>query len=388
MTAFGEIDLAVKAMKAGAHDFLTKPIELDQLEIILQRIAEHKHVENENRQLREILQEHAALAQIISVSTAMEQVLNLAARIADSTSSVLIRGETGVGMEVVARAIHCASSRREKAFVAVNCSALNEHLLESELFGHEKGAFTGAISARTGRFETAAGGTLFLDEIGDLPPTVQIKLLRAIQEKTIERVGSSKPIPVDVRLIAATHRDLSEEMAAGRFREDLYFRLNVVTIWVPPLRERREDVPVLAQHFLHKYTASQHRQVKGFTPETLDALVRYAYPGNVRELENAVERAVLLTRTEYIQPCDLPETIQAAAGATVTPGMPAITLPLSGDMPAAVEQLERAMLLHALQLHGGNQSKAARSIGISEKSVRDRLKKWGVNDADTAPEGG
>jgi two-component system NtrC family response regulator len=387
ITAFGEIDLAVKAMKAGAHDFLTKPIDLEQLELILLRIAAHKQVVNENVQLRELLQEHAALDQIISVSAPMEKALNLAARIANSNSSVLIRGETGVGKEIVARAIHCASPRRDHPFVAVNCSALNEHLLESELFGHERGAFTGAIAARVGRFEGAAGGTLFLDEIGDLPPTVQVKLLRAIQDKTIERVGSNKTIVVDVRLIAATHRDLADEMAKGHFREDLYYRLNVVTIWVPPLRERRDDIPVLAQHFLRVCTAERHRNIKGFTPEALDILVRYSYPGNVRELENAVERAVLLTRTEYIQSCDLPETMQSATGTQIIAGSPALTLPLSGDMPDAVEQLEKAMVLRALQQHNGNQTKAAKSIGISEKSVRDRLKKWGiaVGDHDTAP---
>jgi len=385
ITAYGEIDLAVKAMKAGAHDFLTKPIDLEQLELILERIAAHKQVVSENLTLRELLQEHAALDQIISVSEPMEKVLNLAARIANSSSSVLIRGETGVGKEIVARAIHCASPRCDNAFVAVNCSALNEHLLESELFGHERGAFTGAISARIGRFESATGGTLFLDEIGDLPPTVQVKLLRAIQEKTIERVGSNKVIPVDVRLIAATHRDLADEMAKSHFREDLYYRLNVVTIWVPPLRERRDDIPVLAQHFLRKCTAERHRQIKGFAPEALDVLVRYTYPGNVRELENAVERAVLLTRTEYIQPCDLPETIQAATGMHVIAGSPAITLPLVGDMPTTTEQLEKAMVIHALQLHNGNQTKAAKSIGISEKSVRDRLKKWDVAVNDHEP---
>jgi len=388
VTAYGEIDLAVKAMKAGAHDFLTKPIDLEQLELILERIAAHKQILTENLSLRELLQEHAALDQIISVSTAMEKVLNLAACIANSSSSVLIRGETGVGKEIVARAMHCASPRCDNPFVAVNCSALNEHLLESELFGHERGAFTGATSARIGRFESATGGTLFLDEIGDLPPTVQVKLLRAIQEKTIERVGSNKTIPVDVRLITATHRDLAAEMAKNHFREDLYYRLNVVTIWVPPLRERRDDIPVLAQHFLRKCTAERHRQIKGFAPEALDVLVRYTYPGNVRELENAVERAVLLTRTEYIQACDLPETIQAATGMHVIAGSPAITLPLVGDMPAATDQLEKAMVIHALQLHNGNQTKAAKSIGISEKSVRDRLKKWdvAVNDHEPSPE--
>ena len=352
VTAYGEVDTAVKAMKAGAYDFLTKPIDFTQLELILNRIHEHTVVMAENRHLREVLKQQPSFDSITSVSAEMERVLNLAARIADSNSSVLIRGETGVGKELVARAIHAASPRRDKPFVPVNCSALNEHLLESELFGHEKGAFTGAISGRAGRFEIASGGTLFLDEIGDLPGSVQVKLLRAIQEKTVERVGSNTPIAVDVRLITATHRDLQKDMGDGRFREDLYYRLNVVEIWIPPLRQRRDDVAVLATKFLETYVQESHRKVRGFMPEAMNMLIRYSFPGNVRELENAVERAVLLSRTEFIQPCDLPE---------------------------AVERLEKTMVLQALQANGGNQTKAAKSIGISEKSVRDRLRKWGLS---------
>lgn len=384
ITAFGEIDLAVSAMKAGAYEFITKPIDLDQLELMLRRISEHVQIIQENRRLRELVERDTSFDSIVSASPAMEHVLNLAARVADSSSSILICGETGVGKELVARAIHCASPRRAQPFVAVNCSALNEHLLESELFGHEKGAFTGAISSRIGRFESAAGGTLFLDEIGDLPASVQVKLLRALQEKTIERVGSNTPISVDVRLIAATHRNLKNEMAAGRFREDLYYRLNVVTIWVPPLRERREDIPVLAERFLAACTQERHKPVKGFTPDALDILTRYHYPGNVRELQNAVERAVLLTRTEYIQPCDLPENFVASSPYDVPVGQAAITLPLATNLPEAVERLEKAIVLHALKEAQGNQTRAARAIGISEKSVRDRLKKWGLSNDDHA----
>jgi len=380
VTAFGEIDLAVSAMKAGAYEFITKPIDLDQLELMLRRIGEHVQIMQENRRLHDLLERDTSFESIVSASPAMERVLNLAARVADSSSSILICGETGVGKELVARAIHCASPRRTQPFVAVNCSALNEHLLESELFGHEKGAFTGAISSRIGRFESAAGGTLFLDEIGDLPASVQVKLLRALQEKTIERVGSNTPISVDVRLIAATHRNLKNEMAAGRFREDLYYRLNVVTIWVPPLRERRADIPVLAERFLAACTQERHKHIKGFTPQALDILTRYHYPGNVRELQNAVERAVLLTRTEYIQPCDLPENFLAGGPYEVHNGQAAITLPLVTNLPDAVERLEKAIVLQALRDTQGNQTQAARRIGISEKSVRDRLKKWGLSN--------
>ncbi len=386
ITAFGEIDLAVSAMKAGAYEFITKPIDLDQLELMLARIGEHVQIVQENRRLRELLERDTSFDSIVSVSSAMEHVLNLAARVADSSSSILICGETGVGKELVARAIHCASPRQGQPFVAVNCSALNEHLLESELFGHEKGSFTGAISSRIGRFESAAGGTLFLDEIGDLPASVQVKLLRALQEKTIERVGSNAAIPVDVRLIAATHRDLKNEMAAGRFREDLFYRLNVVTIWVPPLRERRDDIAVLAERFLAEYTQDRHKMIKGFTPDALDILTRYNYPGNVRELQNAIERAVLLTRTEYIQPCDLPESFTAAGPYEVASGQAAITLPLSTNLPDAVERLEKSILLHALKDAQGNQTRAARTIGISEKSVRDRLKKWGMSNEEHPPD--
>ncbi len=378
LTAYGEVDVAVRAMRLGVFDFLTKPVDIGQLEMKLGRIQEHSLVMAENRQLREVLREQFSFDTICSVSAEMEHVLNMAARIAPSTSSVLIRGETGVGKELVARAIHAASERRGKPFVPVNCSALNEHLLESELFGHEKGAFTGAVNSRAGRFEIASGGTLFLDEIGDLPGSVQVKLLRAIQDRTVERVGSNTPIPVDVRLVTATHRDLTKEMAESRFREDLYYRLNVVEIWVPPLRQRRDDIPVLAQSFLERFTKESHRQIKGFTTEAMNLLVRHPFPGNVRELENAVERAVLLSRTEYIQPCDLPEAMQVGGTVEVVSGQQAITLPLVGDMPEAVEHLEKAMVLHALQVCNGNQTKAAKSVGISEKSVRDRLRKWGM----------
>ena len=380
VTAFGDIDLAVEAMKAGAYDFLTKPIELDQLELMLRRIDGLRMIVEENLQLRETLSQRISFSKIVSASNAMEKVLNLAARIADSTSNVLIRGETGVGKELVARAIHFAGPRKDKPFIAVNCSALNEHLLESELFGHEKGAFTGAVNGRAGRFEIASGGTLFLDEIGDLPGSVQVKLLRSIQEKTIERVGSNQPIATDVRLITATHRDLKSEMINGRFREDLYYRLNVVTIWVPPLRERREDIQVLAESFLQLHTKERHKTVKGFTPESMDLLMQYNYPGNVRELENAIERAVLLTRMEYIEPGDLPDAIQSGVYDRLDIHGEQITLPISGDLSEMVTRLEKAMVMNALKETNGNQTKAAELLGISEKSVRDRLKKWNISN--------
>jgi len=377
ITAYGDVDLAVQTMKSGARDFLTKPVDLDQLEIILKRAEEHFFVIEENKMFREILRRGSSFDEIISVSPQMEEILNICARIANGSSNILIRGETGVGKELVAKAIHYASQRKDKPFVAVNCSALNEHLLESELFGHEKGAFTGAHETRLGRFETADGGSLFLDEIGDIPLAVQVKLLRVIQEQTIERVGSSKPIKVNVRLITATHRNLEEEIKKERFRNDLFYRLNVVPIKIPPLRERREDIPVLANSFLKRVVAENHSSVKGLTKEAEDLLISYDFPGNVRELENAIERAVLLTRSIYIKPSDLPEIIQESAPEF---SGDKISIRLNGSMSEAVTQLEKAMLIHALKETNGNQSKAAKKLDLSEKSVRDRLKKWGITN--------
>ena len=375
ITAFGDVELAVNVMKAGAYDFLTKPIDLDQLEVILSRAEEQFYMSEENKMFREKLHQNASFNDIVSASSQMENVLNLCARVASGTSSVLIIGETGVGKELIARAVHFASPRKNKPFIAVNCSALNEHLLESELFGHEKGAFTGAVNAHAGRFEVAHGGTLFFDEIGDMPLSVQVKLLRALQEHVIERVGSTQLINVDVRVITATHRNLEDLIEENKFRRDLFYRINVVPIHIPPLRERREDILVLAEAFLEKYSKENHREVKGFNTDAIELLMRYNYPGNVRELENAVERAVLLTRSEYIEPKDLPDSILNSISNF---SGDFITLPVNGKMPEMVEQLERQMLLSALEKFNGNQSRAANKLGISEKNVRDRMKKWNI----------
>jgi len=376
ITAFGDVDLAVNVMKAGAYDFLTKPIDLDEIEVILSRAEEQFYMLEENKMFREILHHNASFSDIVSASSQMEDVLNLCARVASGTSSVLIMGETGVGKELIARAIHFASSRKDKPFVAVNCSALNEHLLESELFGHEKGAFTGAVNAHAGRFEIAHGGTIFFDEIGDMPLNVQVKLLRALQERVVERVGSTQIINIDVRVITATHRNLEKLIEESRFRRDLFYRLNVVPIQIPPLRERREDILVLAESFLSKYSKENHREVKGISPNAIELLLRYDYPGNVRELENAIERAALLTRSEYIESKDLPDTIQKTINGTFLSD--SITLPVNGNMSDMVERLEKQMLLNALEKSNSNQSRAAKELGISEKSVRDRMKKWNI----------
>jgi len=376
ITAYGDVDLAVNVMKAGAYDFLTKPIDLDEIEAILSRAEEQFYMLEENKTFREILDYNASFSNIVSASSQMEEVLNLCARVASGTSSVLISGETGVGKELIARAIHFTSPRKGKPFVAVNCSALNEHLLESELFGHEKGAFTGAVNAHAGRFEIAHGGTIFFDEIGDMPLNVQVKLLRALQERVVERVGSTQIINIDVRVITATHRNLEKLIEENLFRRDLFYRLNVVPIHIPPLRERREDILVLAESFLTKYSKENHREIKGFSPNAIELLLRYDYPGNVRELENAIERAALLTRSEYIESKDLPDTIQKTIDGIFLSD--SITLPVNGNMSDMVERLEKQMLLNALEKSNGNQSRAAKELGISEKSVRDRMKKWNI----------
>ncbi len=375
MTAFGTIEGAVQAMRAGAYDYLTKPIELDELDLLIARISERRRLISENRALREQLAEKFSFSGIVSISRQMEEVLNTAGRVATSKASILLRGESGTGKELLARAIHFSSPRRDKPFIAVNCAALNENLLESELFGHERGAFTGADRQRKGRFELADTGTLFLDEIGDLPTQTQVKLLRFLQEETFERVGGSDVLHVDVRVVAATNRDLEELIRSGGFREDLYYRLNVVTIDIPPLRARRDDIAPSIEHFVARYAKEQKKKAMTFTSEAWNALLRYDYPGNVRELENIVLRAVILARGETITLADLPQVVkglkpeeQHGEGEQPT------------DLPGAVEKLEKEYVFESLRINGGNQSKAARELGISERNLRYRLKKWGVKE--------
>ena len=376
MTAFGTIEGAVQAMRAGAYDYLTKPIELDELDLLIARISERRRLISENRALREQLAEKFSFGGIVSVSRQMEDVLNTAGRVATSKASILLRGESGTGKELLARAIHFSSPRRDKPFIAVNCAALNENLLESELFGHERGAFTGADRQRKGRFELADTGTLFLDEIGDLPAQTQVKLLRFLQEETFERVGGSEVLQVDVRVVAATNRDLEELIRSGGFREDLYYRLNVVTIDIPPLRARRDDIAPSIEHFVALYAKEQKKKAMTFTSEAWNALLRYDYPGNVRELENIVLRAVILARGETITLADLPQVVKGLKpeerhGAGEQPT----------DLPGAIEKLEKDYIFESLRINGGNQSKAARALGISERNLRYRLKKWGVRES-------
>jgi DNA-binding NtrC family response regulator len=373
MTAYGTVETAVAAIKAGAVDYVAKPVNLDELLYRIEQFKERRRLLSENRSLRETLQKNHRIEGIIGESGRMVEVLSLVRRVAPSEATVLIRGESGTGKELIAKAIHYASARASAALIRVNCAALPETLLESELFGHEKGAFTGAVAARKGRFESADGGTLFLDEIGDLPLPLQAKLLRVLQEREFERLGSSKPIRVDVRILAATHRNLEGLVKAGHFRDDLYYRLNVVTILLPPLRERREDLSLLMDHFLRLFAEKNRKPIRGFTQAAREALLRYDYPGNVRELENIIERAVVLTRGDVIGEADLPLSTQKLDAAESA----------QASLPAAVEGVERRMIREALARAGGVQTRAAEMLGLSERALRYKLKKYGLGNEDS-----
>jgi two-component system NtrC family response regulator len=369
MTAYGTIETAVAAIKAGAADYLTKPLNLEELLHRMHQVRERQRLLTENRELRQALEERHRVEGIIGESGRMQEVLSLVRRVSPSEATVLIRGESGTGKELIAKAIHYASPRASGPLITVNCAALPESLMESELFGHEKGAFTGAVATRKGRFELADGGSLFLDEIGDLPLHLQVKLLRALQEREIERVGSSRPIAVNVRLLAATHRDLEALVKAGHFRDDLYYRINVVTISLPPLRERREDIPPLIDHFVGKFSAANGKPIQGLSREARDLLLRYDYPGNVRELENVIERAVVLTRDSVIGRADLPLSVQEPDAEPAE----------DGGLTAAVEGLERRMIREAMARTGGVQTRAAELLGIGERVLRYKLRKYGLS---------
>ncbi len=366
ITAYGTMEGAVEAMKAGALDYITKPIDLEELLLLIQRIGERRHLIRENEILKEKLQEKwVGKGDIVFKSQRMEELLNLAGRVAPSKATCLIQGESGTGKELFARLIHSLSPRSKGPLVVVNCGAIPEHLVESELFGHEKGAFTGATSRRIGRFEEADKGTLFLDEIGELPKSVQVRLLRFLQEGEFQRVGSNQVLYSDVRVISATNRDLEEEVRKGNFREDLFFRLNVVILKIPPLRERKEDIPPLTEHFVEKYSREYHRPISGITEEAMDLLLKYDYPGNVRELENIIQRAIVISRSGYITVEDLPFK---------TP------LPHHAKKPTSlkekVEALEKEEIKQAMDMAKGNQSKAAFILGMSERMLRYKLKKY------------
>jgi two-component system NtrC family response regulator len=370
VTAYGTVEAAVQAMREGAADYLTKPLDLDELLLRIGNVTEQARLRSAVRDLQARLVERHRLEGIIGESGRMQEVLALVKQVAPSDATVLIRGESGTGKELVARAIHFNSRRSAGPLVSLNCAALPEQLLESELFGHEKGAFTGAVSQRKGRFELAEGGTIFLDEIGDLTPALQVKLLRVLQERQFERLGGTRTLSADVRILAATHRDLERALGEGTFREDLYYRLNVVTIQIPPLRERREDIAALLDHFLRRFAEKNRREVTGITAAARDALLRYDYPGNVRELENLVERAVLLCRDRVIDLEDLPVALR--------PGVRGTTEAEPQSLPDLVASLERQAIRAALERHGGVQTQAAQELGISERVLRYKLKKYGL----------
>jgi DNA-binding NtrC family response regulator len=375
MTAFGTIETAVKAIKAGAYDYLPKPLDLDQLVVLIGRISERQNLIRENTELKERLRERYKFDEIVSTSSAMEEVLNLAGRVAGSNATVLIRGKSGTGKELLAKAIHYHSPRANYPLIKVNCAALPETLLESELFGHEKGAFTGATARRIGRFEAADKGTLFLDEIGELTPAMQVKLLRVLQEHEFERVGGNQTIKTDVRLIAATNKDIEKAIQEGSFREDLYYRLNVVSVVIPPLHERKEDIPGLMDFFITKYGEENRKQITGISADARDLLMRYNYPGNVRELENIIERAVVLAKKGLITTKDLPIHVQAV----MEEGSAPLTH-LKGSLHETLDTVERGLILDALKETGGVQTRAAERLGISERVLRYKLKKYSIKD--------
>ena len=366
MTAHGSIDTAVEAMRRGAFDYLTKPLEKDDLLLVLRRAMERTHLVRENRMLHDQLRERFRLDNIVGAHGSMQDVFRIVNKVASSPSTVLVYGESGTGKELVARALHHESDRRGRPFYAVNVAALPESLLEAELFGHEKGAFTGAAARKIGLFEQASGSTLFLDEVGDLKRDLQVKLLRTLQEREILRVGGTERVRIDVRIVAATNRDLERDVREGRFREDLFYRLNVIPIVLPPLRARRTDIPLLVDHFLAKHGTGRRRSL---SPAALDALVHYDWPGNVRELESVIERALVLGDTDTIAPTDLPAVMRAAAPA---PGRMQLEIPESG---IDLDGVERTLIQKALERTNGNVSQAARLLGLTRRTLQYRLEK-------------
>ena len=369
MTAFASIELAVQAMQAGAENFLVKPLDAKAVLIILEKAFEKRGLVQETKALRARIHERYRFPNIIGESPELQAVFEIVKRAAPSRATVLILGESGTGKELIAQAIHEESPRKNKPFIKVNCAALSESLLESELFGHEKGSFTGAIGRKEGRFELADGGTLFLDEIGEISPSLQIKLLRVLQQREFERVGGTQTVKVDVRLVTATNRDLAAEMKAGHFREDLYYRLNVVAMTLPPLRQRKGDIPALTNFFIEKYAKSYGKHVQELAPGTLNSLLSHDWPGNVRELENVVERAVVLTVGPQLTADDLPPTLRGPR--------PLNRSPESLIPGAPLCEIEREAILRTMEMVGGSTSRAAEVLGISVRKIQYRLKEYG-----------
>lgn len=377
LTGHATIESAVRATQKGAFHFLTKPFNLDELISLVDRALAHKHLQQENQQLRSELHRKYKFDQIIGTSDALQNVLRLVERVADSDSTVLVHGETGTGKELIARAIHYNSPRSTGAFVPINCGAIPAELLESELFGHVKGAFTGAIANRVGRFELADGGTIFLDEIGDMDPSLQVKLLRALQEKSFEPVGSTKTVQVNVRVIAATNVDLEAAVESGKFREDLYYRLNVIPITIPPLRERKSDIPLLLKHFMDTFGKNKNRVLAGISVEALDCLVHYQWPGNIRELENLMERMTIIKGHGNIEVVDLP--LKYKSGKVVPQDVGIVEIPEAGlDFNTAVDTYENALIMRALEKTGWNRNQAAMLLKLNRTTLVEKIKKKGL----------
>jgi len=365
MTAFANVSNAVEAIKEGAFHYLTKPIDPDELTLIIKNALDNLNLKRENIELKKSLREKFKYDKIIYNSGVMEDLMSLIFRASKSDANVLVTGESGTGKELIAGAIHNLSLRNEKLFVTAHIASLAETLVESELFGHEKGAFTGADKRRIGKFEFASGGTLFLDEIGELPNSVQVKLLRVIEEKKITRIGSNEEIPIDIRLICATNIDIEKEVKKGNFREDLYYRLNVIRIQIPPLRRRKEDIPLLVSHFVKTQAKKEKKEVKGITNEALKRLLKYDFPGNVRELENMIKRAIVFSRGDYLTDEDISVPVDKK-------------LKYSGKLNDEIGNVERGMITEALKKHNWNQSKAAKELGVSERTIRYKMEKYKI----------
>lgn len=378
LTGNASIEMAVKATQTGAFHFMTKPFSIEELHSIADRALTHRQLQNENRQLRTELNKKYQFDQIVGQSEGTRQVLDLVGRVADSDSTVLVMGESGTGKEMIARSIHYNSPRSQQPFVAINCGAIPKELLESELFGHVKGAFTGAIQNRLGRFEMADGGTLFLDEIGDMDPSLQVKLLRVLQERNFEPVGGTKTVQVNVRVIAATNKDLEDSVERGTFREDLFYRLNVIPIVIPALRERRTDIPLLAAHFQVQFNRTKSRNLTGFSPEAMDCLVNYPWPGNIRELENLIERLAILKGQGTVEINDLPAKYRAQSAADASPA-DVLMLPEDGmDFNTAVDHFENQLILRALEKTGWNRNQAAILLKLNRTTLVEKIKKKGL----------
>ncbi len=373
ITAFSSIQTAIDAVKKGADDYLTKPVNIEELELILKKICERRLLILQNKELKQKLNDKYNFSGIIGNTPEIQLIFKTITEIAPTAATVLIYGDTGTGKELIANAIHYNSDRKDKPFITLHCASLSEGVLESELFGHEKGAFTGAVSQRRGRFELANGGSLFLDEVGEMNSHVQIKLLRVLETGKFERVGGEKTFESDVRIIAATNRDLEKEIKEGRFREDLYYRLNVINLRLPSLMERKEDIDLLIDNFLVKYSKKNKKDIKGITPQSAKLLNNYDWPGNVRELENAIERAVVMARNEYIEPGDLPSNINVN---TKKSRKETFRIP-SG---ATMKEIEKKVIIETLQTTNGSKSKAAKILGISTRKIEYKIKEWSKDE--------